>query len=167
MNEPKKPLDKIAAKGDGMTVPDGYFEDFATKMAGSLPFREVLDIPEKEQRAPRNKMWLRVRPYVYMAAMFAGAWCLLKTFTLMSPSHNDINISNYPQLSEALEDKNFVEEYIVDDLSTFDLAESYYDEGYIDLPDEASLTEDSTAVSADDSEHSYILPTDSYKDQTK
>ena len=49
--------------------PEGYFADFAKKMAASLPEKQI---PAK--RKPTR--WLRIRPYVYMAAMFAGVWCM-------------------------------------------------------------------------------------------
>ena len=53
-------------KDAGFNVPEGYFADFAKKMAASLPEKQI---PAK--RKPTR--WLRIRPYVYMAAMFAGA----------------------------------------------------------------------------------------------
>ena len=38
-NEMKDILEKVN-RNDGMTVPDGYFDDFATRMAASLPEME-------------------------------------------------------------------------------------------------------------------------------
>lgn len=151
-------IDSIAAKGDGLTVPDNYFADFAAQMAEKLPFREELDLPAGRQVSPRQSRWLRVRPYVYMAAMFAGAWCLIKMFSLMSPSTADVSIDNYPGLSLALEDEQFVDEYILDGVSVYDIMEdTYYDTD--DRDDE--YPEDDIAAQADNpDEHSYILPTD-------
>ena len=60
-----------------MTVPEGFFEDFVAKMEAMLPER-----PEAEQprRIEHRTTWQRVRPYVYMAAMFAGIWCMLEMY---------------------------------------------------------------------------------------
>ena len=72
--EKKSPLlDEIGRK-HGMKVPGNYFADFTEKMVESLPEREF---PMPEQPT----LWLRVRPWVYMAAMFAGVWLMLKMFT--------------------------------------------------------------------------------------
>ena len=51
-------------KDAGFNVPEGYFADFAKKMAASLPEKQI---PAK--RKPTR--WLRIRPYVYMVY---GAW---------------------------------------------------------------------------------------------
>lgn len=140
-------IDDIAAKGSGMTVPEGYFEDFALKMSGQLPFREELDKPLSDQRQAKSSTWLRVRPYAYMAAMFAGAWCLIKMFTLMMPSPTEIKIENYPALAHAVQhDDQFLEDYIINDISAYDIIDEY---GVIDLDedsdDEAELFNDETS----------------------
>mgnify|MGYP001781473274 CR=1 FL=1 len=72
--EKKTPiLDEIGRK-HGMKVPENYFADFAGKMADSLPEREI-QLPEQPT------LWLRVKPWIYMAAMFAGIWLMMKMFT--------------------------------------------------------------------------------------
>ena len=57
--------------------------------------------------APQT-FWGRVRPYVYMAAMFAGIWCMFKMFTMMSNTSTDLSIDNNKILTEALSDDNFI-----------------------------------------------------------
>ena len=155
-------LDRIAPKSEGMTVPEGYFEDFATKMAAQLPFREELDRPVAQQTPARNSKWLRVRPYVYMAAMFAGAWCLIKMFSLMSPVETEVTLDNYPSLTRALENEQFVDEYVIDDLSNYDVVESYYydatGEDYVQIDDEELDEDANTETEAKADEPSYILP---------
>ncbi len=47
------------------TVPEGYFENFAQKVMEQLPEKE-------SQPQPEVTLWERVRPWVYMAAMFCG-----------------------------------------------------------------------------------------------
>lgn len=117
-------LNKIN-RNDGMTVPEGFFEDFAAKMEAMLPER-----PEAEQprRIEHRTTWQRVRPYVYMAAMFAGIWCMLKMFTMMGPGNIDLSIDKNHILTDALSDDNFVYEYIIDDLNDSELFDEMYND---------------------------------------
>lgn len=59
-------------------VPDNYFEDLSGRIEKNLP-----PYPEAP-RAQRLSTWHRYRPYVYMAAMFAGIWCMMKMFHTMT-----------------------------------------------------------------------------------
>lgn len=112
-------------RNDGMTVPEGFFEDFAAKMEAMLPER-----PEAEQprRIEHRTTWQRIRPYVYMAAMFAGIWCMLKMFTMMGPGNIDLSIDKNHILTDALSDDNFVYEYIIDDLNDSELFDEMYND---------------------------------------
>ena len=65
-------LKRIDRKG-GFKVPENYFEDFVTKMEAEFPEHEV--IPKV-----KPSTWNRIRPYVYMTAMFAGIWCMMWVF---------------------------------------------------------------------------------------
>ena len=80
MSTPKENiLDRAARKGlavpsAGMSVPEGYFDSFAKNMEARLPYREEIENPQAVAEAERPRtLWQKVRPYVYMAAMFAGA----------------------------------------------------------------------------------------------
>ena len=72
MKEKSDILSKIG-KDAGFKVPENYFSDFAEKMASSLPEQEIKPLPEPT-------LWHKVRPFVYMAAMFAGVWCMMQMF---------------------------------------------------------------------------------------
>ena len=75
-----KPEDKLKQKfgqDPGFRVPDGYFDDVFAKLSASLPEREVA------KPAPMTR-WQRIKPYVYLAAMFAGIWCMMKMFYMMT-----------------------------------------------------------------------------------
>lgn len=120
MKEQNTNLDKIGRR-DGLTVPDGYFADFAKRMSAELPYRPELE--EKKVAAPRST-WQRVRPYVYMAAMFAGVWCMLKMFTLMSSPDKSLSIDSHPSLATAVSNEQFVEDFVIDDISDFDIYDS-------------------------------------------
>lgn len=128
MKENSKILEKID-RHDGMTVPEGYFADFAARMAQQLeptPFEK--SATEPQIRAPRN-FWQRVRPYVYMAAMFAGVWCMLKMFTMITGTPDAMQQPS-PTLAEALGNEVFVNDYVLDNLNQYDLMDELMEEGF-------------------------------------
>lgn len=135
-------------KHDGTTVPQGYFADFAKRMADQLPERPELEQPARILDVPKT-FWQRVRPYVYMAAMFGGVWCMLKMFsTMQAPQNDPTAISSYPELAEALDDEQFVRQYVVEDLTPADI---------MDQLDSVALSEiDFSALPMPDSTH--LLP---------
>ncbi len=73
MKEEEKLIDRYGRKGP-WTVPDGYFEAVRIEIASKLP--EYPAMPA----AVRMSVWQRVKPYAYLAAMFAGIWCMMKVF---------------------------------------------------------------------------------------
>lgn len=124
----KKDNDILSRVGrnDGLAVPEGFFEAFAAKMEASLPGNPAA---EKEQVIlPPRTFWQKVRPYAYMAAMFAGVWCMVKMFAMLSPANVDLSIENNKVLSDALRDEDFVNEYILDDVSDREIFEEMYDD---------------------------------------
>ena len=72
--EDSKILDKLG-KDPGFKVPENYFAEFNTKLMESLP-----EVKITEEVKP--SLWVRVRPFVYMAAMFAGVWLMMNIFSL-------------------------------------------------------------------------------------
>lgn len=122
MKSEKDILPKIG-RNLGMTVPDGYFADFAARMAKELPERE-----NAPKILPRST-WQKVRPYVYLAAMFMGIWCMMKMFSVMAPSGSELSIDNNSVLAEALSNETFLNEYYISDVNDYDILEEMYDEG--------------------------------------
>ena len=59
-------------------VPEGYMDSFTERMMASLP--EYPEVP----KVPELSLWHKIRPYVYMAAMFAGIWCMMRMFHTMT-----------------------------------------------------------------------------------
>ncbi len=53
-------------------VPEGYFEGFTSDLMSRLPEKEKAGV----YRVPT--MWEKVRPWVYMAAMFVGAALIIR-----------------------------------------------------------------------------------------
>ena len=62
----------------GFSVPEGYFEELTQRVMERLPEAE----PQLEAE-PQPTLWQRVRPWLYMAAMFAGAALIIR---VASPS---------------------------------------------------------------------------------
>lgn len=82
--------DKVG-KDPGFGVPAGYFEGLDIKVMQALP-------PYPEQPAERRlTAWERVKPYVYMAAMFAGIWLTMKVFHDVSSSASRLSLDNPPE----------------------------------------------------------------------
>lgn len=67
-------LKEKAGKRNPYKVPDRYFDSFKSELMSKLPA-----YPEKPEEK-KISIWQRVRPYVYLAAMFAGIWCMMKIF---------------------------------------------------------------------------------------
>ena len=56
------------------TVPEGYFKSFKQGIMEKLP-----EYPEKPKQKDLT-VWHKIRPYIYLAAMFAGIWCMMQVF---------------------------------------------------------------------------------------
>lgn len=144
--------DKIlqrAGRDTGMKVPDGYFEDFVARMMTDQP-----DYPEKP-KPQELTFWQKVKPYVYMAAMFAGIWCMMKMFSIASQNAGSADLDNPPQsVVLAVDDSEtfdyFYETMEEDEMSEFevenavaseyaDMADFEKDFGYKLLPEYASI----------------------------
>ncbi len=131
-NKSRQPLRAgIGGESGGFTVPEGYFGDFARRMAESLPERPELAEPQTADRS----FWAKIRPYVYMAAMFAGIWLMLQLFTILSGQGRLEPIDSNPVLAEALNNDTFVYDYIVSDIDQWSLVDEMLDEGTLDIDD--------------------------------
>jgi hypothetical protein len=72
MKEEDQLLKKVGT-GNPFTAPEGYFEHLTSEVMNTLPEQEVSPFVVKEVT-----MWDRVKPWVYMAAMFVGAALIIK-----------------------------------------------------------------------------------------
>lgn len=73
MEEEKNILKKVGTKNP-FTVPEGYFENFTQDLMSKLPEKESY-LPESEPT-----LWQRVKPWIYMTAMFVGIMLSVKIF---------------------------------------------------------------------------------------
>lgn len=79
-------------------VPDGYFDNFSRELMNKLP--------EKEQVAYQENTttWQRIKPWVYMAAMFCGLMFTVRV--VVGPPKQDTPIFT------AAETEQFSDEYM-------------------------------------------------------
>ena len=55
-------------------VPEHYFEDFTQELMNKLPEKEPM------QYLPEPTLWQRVKPWIYMTAMFCGIMLSVRIF---------------------------------------------------------------------------------------
>ena len=72
MKEEDKIKNKMGTENP-FRVPDGYFENLTSEVMNRLPEKEKLAVVQKE-----STMWERVRPWLYMTAMFIGAALIIR-----------------------------------------------------------------------------------------
>lgn len=118
-------LKNKVGKDPGFRVPEGYFDDIYAKISSSLPEKQI------EKPKPMTT-WQKIRPYVYLAAMFAGIWCMMKMFHTMTIAPT-VSLENPPAaIAEAMNSSEYVDEYISPaDMNDYDmeigLGEEYSD----------------------------------------
>lgn len=142
----------LAKPSAGMKVPEGYFESFAARMETTLPQRP--EIESTQMPAPPRTTWQKIRPYAYMAAMFAGIWLMLQMFAMMSRTNTLKPIEQNTVIANALTTDDFVNQYIYEDMSSWDLVDDMLDEGEID--ENSEILDFTPEEAAFDS--TYILP---------
>ena len=92
-------------KKNPFKVPEGYFETFSDKLMSQLPEKE-------KQEVPVINMWERMKPWVYMVAMFVGIMLMVNTFvnktetsSILSKNVEEISISEIDDFYSYYEDK--------------------------------------------------------------
>ena len=121
MKEETNILNKIG-KEPCFKVPQGYFDNFKKEMMSKLPEKEI-------KAEPKTTTWLRLRPFVYMAAMFAGVWLMMQIFSDMKQANNK-KLGFNPEIANAMSDDKFVDDLMmVGDFNEFDILNELYDEG--------------------------------------
>lgn len=81
-----------SSKQTGFRVPEGYFEELTQRVmdrlpevdaAQPMPLSQPIPVSQPIAIDPQPTLWQRVRPWLYMAAMFAGAALIIR---VASPS---------------------------------------------------------------------------------
>jgi len=92
-------------KDPGFKVPENYFDDFNKRMADMLPDVEITPVDVKPT------LWQRVKPLVYLAAMFAGVWCMMTVFSHFSGSGSLNSVSTVAEKLQ--DDKGNIDDFIM------------------------------------------------------
>lgn len=90
-------LDRFGRKGS-WKVPEGYFAQMMTEVEGKLPAQP------QEQRYVEMTRWQKLKPYVYLAAMFLGIWVMMNVFGRVMTSR-ELNLDNPPEQYAQLMEK--------------------------------------------------------------
>lgn len=85
MEEERNILKKVGTKNP-FTVPEGYFENFTQELMSKLPEKDSY-LPESEPA-----LWQRVKPWIYMTAMFVGIMLSVRVF-IGEPQKDDFPIT--------------------------------------------------------------------------
>lgn len=107
---------KKIGRDSGYKVPDGYFEQFVSRMNAELPEREL---PEPVHPT----LWQRCRPYIYMAAMFAGIWLMVKVF--VAPHAEDAKVVAENTSAEVVED-DALDDYMIASIDEYTIFETLF-----------------------------------------
>ena len=112
MNPEEKISQKIGKKNP-FTVPENYFENFTQELMDKLPAKEAVFQTE----APT--LWQRVKPWLYMAAMFCGIMLSVRIF-VGNPQQEEFPISQaVAELLPEEERENFKRRSFNDDYETY------------------------------------------------
>ncbi len=112
MKEEDKLLKKVGTDNP-FTVPEGYFENLTSELMNKLPEQVKSDFQIKEP-----SRWDRVKPWAYMAAMFAGAALIINVASRNpNPFDNGTTITSETQT-----------EYISDEELDYALTHAMFDD---------------------------------------
>ena len=112
MNPEEKILQEIGKKNP-FTVPENYFENFTQELMDKLPTKEAV----LQTEAPT--LWQRVKPWLYMAAMFCGIMLSVRIF-VGNPQQEEFPISQAEaEMLPEEEWENFMRRSFNDDYETY------------------------------------------------
>ena len=105
-------LQKMGKKNP-FTVPENYFEDFTQELMDKLPAKEAV------LQAEAPTLWQRVKPWLYMAAMFCGIMLSVRIF-VGKPQQEEFPISQAEaEMLPEEEWENFMRRSFNDDYETY------------------------------------------------
>ena len=99
--------------GNPFRVPEHYFDNFTEELMGKLPEKEPLPY------STEPTLWQRVKPWVYMAAMFCGIMLSVRIF-VGEPQKDEFSISQAEaEMLPEEEWENFVRRAFDDNYETY------------------------------------------------
>lgn len=116
MKKEETDLLKRCGTENPFTVPEGYFANFTEQLMDKLPEREI-------QPAPQLTLWARVKPWVYMAAMFCGLMLSVRMFVgekeTQSPAAGTIGDMEFSEVPDEYIDP-IVDQAMMDDYTLYE-----------------------------------------------
>ena len=89
MREEDQLLKKVGTQNP-FKVPEHYFEDFSEELMNKLPEKEILPVSQE------ITLWQRVKPWLYMTAMFCGIMLSVRIFV------GELQQNNCPAISKTM-----------------------------------------------------------------
>lgn len=103
--------------GNPFTVPEGYFENFKERIMEQLPEKE-----DKTFKKPHVTIWNRIRPWLYMTAVFAGILLGVRVMVNLTSSHKSsvaVNSTEKEMITDQDVD-NLMDHSMMDDYSLYE-----------------------------------------------
>lgn len=91
---------KKLGKENSFKVPDGYFENLTSEVMNKLPEKEKVAFKEEPVST-----WTRLKPLLYMAAMFVGAALIIRVASSDRKSVADIDVAATEIETEVISDE--------------------------------------------------------------
>ena len=91
---------KKLGKEDSFKVPDGYFENLTSEVMNKLPEKEKVVFKEEPVST-----WTRLKPLLYMVAMFVGAALIIRVASSDRKSVADIDVAATEIETEVISDE--------------------------------------------------------------
>ena len=102
-----------AGTGNPFRVPEHYFDNFTEELMSKLPEKEPLPF------STEPTLWERVKPWVYMAAMFCGIMLSVRIF-VGEPQKDEFTISQAEaEMLPEEEWENFIRRAFDDNYETY------------------------------------------------
>ena len=112
MREEDQLLKKVGTQNP-FKVPEHYFEDFSEELMNKLPEKEILPVSQE------ITLWQRVKPWLYMTAMFCGIMLSVRIF-VGEPQKDEFPISQAEaEVLPGEEWENFVRRAFDDNFETY------------------------------------------------
>lgn len=112
------------ANGNTFKVPEHYFEDFTRQMMAKIP--EEQPSKEEERSDIRITLFTRIKPYLYLAALFGGLFFGLQVFKYQSElmsNKTQSTAKEEPENKNTLDSQTSKEQY-VDDVFNYTMIEN-------------------------------------------
>ena len=91
---------KKLGKENSFKVPEGYFENLTSEVMNKLPEKEKVVFKEEPV-----SIWTRLKPLLYMAAMFVGAALIIRVASSDRKSVADIDVAATEIETEVISDE--------------------------------------------------------------